>query len=150
MVPLSSHKVSRVSWYFGSTRMIFSFKYRAVTFFGSSFQSSSSRSHQFLYCVQNPILDNQDGLGSSPFARHYLGNRVFFLFLRVLRCFSSPGSPLYTMDSCTNTQTLLCVSFLIRRSSAQRLLAPPRSLSQLTTSFIGSQRQGIHPTLFIT
>ena len=31
------------------------------------------------------------GLGSSPFARRYLGNRGFFLFLRVLRCFSSPG-----------------------------------------------------------
>ena len=31
------------------------------------------------------------GLGSSPFARHYLGNRSLFLFLRVLRCFSSPG-----------------------------------------------------------
>ena len=33
------------------------------------------------------------GLGSFPFARRYLGNRCFFLFLRVLRCFSSPGSP---------------------------------------------------------
>ena len=31
------------------------------------------------------------GLGSFPFARRYLGNRLFFLFLRVLRCFSSPG-----------------------------------------------------------
>ena len=31
------------------------------------------------------------GLGCFPFARRYLGNRVFFLFLRVLRCFSSPG-----------------------------------------------------------
>ena len=29
------------------------------------------------------------GLGSSPFARHYSGNRYFFLFLQVLRCFSS-------------------------------------------------------------
>ena len=29
------------------------------------------------------------GLGSSPFARHYWGNRVYFLFLQVLRCFSS-------------------------------------------------------------
>jgi hypothetical protein len=36
------------------------------------------------------------GLGSSPFARRYLGNRCFFLFLRVLRCFSSPGYLLYT------------------------------------------------------
>ena len=33
------------------------------------------------------------GLGSFHFARRYFGNRVFFLFLRVLRCFSSPGSP---------------------------------------------------------
>ena len=33
------------------------------------------------------------GLGSCAFARHYLRNRCYFLFLRVLRCFSSPGSP---------------------------------------------------------
>ena len=30
------------------------------------------------------------GLASFPFARRYLENRCFFLFLRVLRCFSSP------------------------------------------------------------
>ena len=30
------------------------------------------------------------GLASFPFARRYLGNRCFFLFLRLLRCFSSP------------------------------------------------------------
>ena len=33
------------------------------------------------------------GLGSSPFARHYWGNHCCFLFLGVLRCFSSPRSP---------------------------------------------------------
>ena len=33
------------------------------------------------------------GLGSFPFARHYLGNHCYFLFLRVLRCFSSPRLP---------------------------------------------------------
>ena len=37
-------------------------------------------------------------LGSFPFARRYSGNRCFFLFLRVLRCFSSPGSLPYVMD----------------------------------------------------
>ena len=37
-------------------------------------------------------------MGSFPFARRYLGNRVFFLLLRLLRCFSSPGSPPYVMD----------------------------------------------------
>ena len=35
----------------------------------------------------------RSGLGSSHFARRYFGNRCFFLFLRLLRCFSSPGSP---------------------------------------------------------
>ena len=32
-------------------------------------------------------------LGSTPFARRYLEYRGFFLFLGVLRCFSSPGIP---------------------------------------------------------
>ena len=32
------------------------------------------------------------GLGCSRFARRYSGNRCLFLLLRVLRCFSSPGS----------------------------------------------------------
>ncbi len=36
------------------------------------------------------------GLASFPFARRYLGNHFCFLFLRVLRCFSSPRSPLMT------------------------------------------------------
>ncbi len=30
------------------------------------------------------------GLGFSPFARRYSGNRDFFLFLGVLRCVTSP------------------------------------------------------------
>ena len=38
------------------------------------------------------------GLGSSDFARRYFRNRCFFLFLRLLRCFSSPGSPPCVMD----------------------------------------------------
>ena len=46
------------------------------------------------------------GLGCSAFARRYLRNRVFFLFLRVLRCFSSPGSPPCAMDSRMDTQGL--------------------------------------------
>src|SRR5690554_896721 len=41
------------------------------------------------------------GLGSSRFARRYWGNRFFFLFLRVLRCFSSPGLPSSTYEFST-------------------------------------------------
>ena len=38
------------------------------------------------------LTPDYSGLGSFPFARHYSGNRGFFLFLWVLRCFSSPRS----------------------------------------------------------
>ena len=36
------------------------------------------------------------------------------------------------------------VGFPIRKSADQKLFAPPHSLSQRITSFIASQRQGIH------
>ena len=42
------------------------------------------------------------GLGSFPFARRYSENRFFFLFLSLLRCFSSGGSlciPMYSVYS---------------------------------------------------
>ncbi len=35
----------------------------------------------------------------SPFARRYSGNHCCFLFLRVLRCFSSPGTSPFRDDS---------------------------------------------------
>ncbi len=38
------------------------------------------------------------GLGSPGFARRYSRVRCFFLFLRLLRCFSSPGLPPCVMD----------------------------------------------------
>ena len=53
---------------------------------------------QMNYAVRTPKCTHS-GLASFPFARRYLGNRCFFLFLRLLRCFSSPGSPPYVMDS---------------------------------------------------
>ena len=36
---------------------------------------------------------NMNGLGYSPFARHYWGNHCYFLFLQVLRCFTSLRTP---------------------------------------------------------
>ena len=41
------------------------------------------------------------------------------------------------------------VGFPIRISPDQWIFAPPRSFSQLVTSFIGSQCQGIHPAPFM-
>ena len=48
------------------------------------------------YSVRNPYGITTIGLASFPFARRYLGNRCFFLLLRLLRCFSSAGIPPYT------------------------------------------------------
>ena len=46
-----------------------------------------------VYCGPNPMCITTHGLGSSYFARHYSRNRFLFLFLWVLRCFSSPRWP---------------------------------------------------------
>jgi hypothetical protein len=91
----ASHGVSRVPWYSGSILKILLFTYRAITFYGRPFQTSSVKQPLRLWTVRNP-QSKRLGLGSSPFARRYLGNRWFFLFLRVLRCFSSPGLSSYT------------------------------------------------------
>ena len=47
----------------------------------------------YVAVLQPRLCRNIIGLGSSAFARHYLRNHCYFLFLRVLRCFSSPGWP---------------------------------------------------------
>ena len=39
----------------------------------------------------NPESASGLGLGCSHFARRYSGNRILFLFLRLLRCFNSAG-----------------------------------------------------------
>ena len=83
------------------------------------------------------------GLGSSDFARHYFRNHYCFLFLRVLRCFSSPGSPHAPIYSVHDNAMLLALSSLIRISADHRIFAPPRSFSQLVTSFFGAMYQGI-------
>ena len=53
---------------------------------------------EIAYAVRTPKCTHF-GLGSSAFARRYLRNHCYFLFLRLLRCFSSPGSRRIPMDS---------------------------------------------------
>ena len=90
------------------------------------------------------------GLGSSPFARRYLENHCCFLFLRVLRCFSSPRSLPYLMYWDKDTYALPYVGSPIRTSAGLWICAPHRSFSQLITSFVGSQCQGIPLMLLLT
>ena len=56
----------------------------------SNFPDRSARDASCDLAVLLPRRRLDDaGLGYSPFARHYWGNHVCFLFLQVLRCFSS-------------------------------------------------------------
>ena len=93
MVPHPSHKVPRVPN---------GFAYGALTPSGRPSQAVRLPLGT-LMAVHTPGCTHP-GLGCSAFARRYLRNRVFFLFLRVLRCFSSPGSPPCVMDWRMNTQ----------------------------------------------
>ena len=92
------------------------------------------------------ICRNIHGLGSIPFARHYLGYRSFFLFLQVLRCFSSLRLPhLYRWSHAFNMG-----GCPIRISPDLVSFANPRSFSQLSTSFFALRSLGILHSPFVT
>ena len=68
--------------------------YRIVTFYDETFQTLPFRIRIPRRGPTTPqVRRHTGGLGSSPVARHYWGNHCYFLFLEVLRCFSSLGSP---------------------------------------------------------
>ncbi len=136
MVPLTSHKVSRVSWYSGSCSVSSAFTYGAFTLFG---RLSQNRSVSFRESFMQSVTPEctHSGLGSSAFARRYLQNRVFFLFLRVLRCFSSPGSLPYVMDWRMDDRGVLCRVSPFRDLRIKGYLLLPeayRSLSRLSSA----------------
>ena len=80
-----------------------------------------------------------------PFRSPLLWESNFFLFLRVLRCFTSPRSLPQTYifsKGISRHYPGWVAPFGHPRIKAR--LAAPRGFSQLTTSFIASWRQGIH------
>ena len=89
---------------------------------------------------------NMDGLGCSPFARHYWGNHCLFSFPAGTKMFQFPALA-SSIDGCHLFKMTGCP---IRRFTDQRLFAPPRDLSQLITSFIASESQGIRHAPFFT
>ena len=78
--------------------------------------------------------------GLIRFRSPLLTESLRFLFLRVLRCFSSPGLLSLRSDM---SSTPGCP---IRTSADQFVCADPRSFSQLTASFFASESLGIRHT----
>ena len=135
MVPPPSRKVSRVSRYSGSFPSASAFMYGAFTLSGRPFQAVPLTSADYVE-VRTPECTHS-GLGSSHFARRYFGNRCFFLFLSLLRCFSSGGSPSYVMDWRMSTWSLsMWVSPFRNLRIKGYLLLPEayRSLSRLSSA----------------
>ena len=89
MVPAVSDRIPRAPPYSGSLRPHQPCLYGTVTPYGVPFQVLPVRLMFLSEVLQPRRCRNSTGLGSFPFARHYSGNRSFFLFLQVLRCFSS-------------------------------------------------------------
>ena len=137
MVPPASHRVPRVRWYSGYCLLKILFVYRTLTYYGLPSQTVLL-TNSITYAVLNPQCIATSGLASFPFARRYLENRCFFLFLRLLRCFSSAGIPPYGYVFTAQYLSIAQVGSPIRKSADQYLFTVPRSLSQLVTSFFGS------------
>ena len=109
MVPAHSYEIPRVSYYSGYYHVGSFFAYQTFTIYGLLFQVILLNLPNQL-CSPNPKSITTSGLASSSFARHYSRNRFFFLFLQVLRCFSSLRSPqtnYFTHSQITNLFTLV-------------------------------------------
>ena len=95
MVLPDSNGISRVPPYSGSTPEETLFRLQGCYLLRRTFPDPSSK--VFLCNSRKSVLQPQRdmlfGLGCFRFARRYSGNRICFLFLQVLRCFSSLGMP---------------------------------------------------------
>ena len=75
--------------------------------------------------------------GLIRFRSPLLTESILFLFLRLLRCFTSPGIACPSLfHSGRDDGALPPPGYPIRKSPDQSVFATPRSLSQLITSFI--------------
>lgn len=90
MGPADSRRITRVPRYSGSCPNDSDFAYRTLTSYGPTFQKVPLVIVIRRGIPTTPLLPcDSNGLGSSPVARRYWGNHSYFLFLPLLRCFSS-------------------------------------------------------------
>ena len=147
MVAAVSDRIPRVPPYSGTTPERIKFPVRAFHPLRTVFPVLFRFLMRFPWMALQPRTRlDAPGLGSSPFDRHYSGNRSFFLFLQVLRCFSS----LRSLRLLSRFRPFRPEGFPIRTCADQFLFADPRAFSQLTTSFLASRSPGIPRSLFFT
>ena len=123
------------------------FRYGPFTLYGRIFQTVLLTSPTVM-TVRTPACTHA-GLGSFHFARRYFGNRCFFLFLSLLRCFSSGGSQPAPMDSVQVDRSLSCQVSPFRNLRVKGYLlltAAYRSLSRLSSA-LSAKASTLRPSL---
>ena len=146
MVPAHSIKVSRVSMYSGSRLVTLPFAYGAFTLSGWLSQNHSAK-------VCESIMRSEPRSARTPVWPLSISLAAT---LEIEFSFSSSGYldvsvhrvPFHTLWIGVWIHEVAHVGFPIQISADRWIFAPPRSFSQLITSFFGSQCQGIHPALF--
>ncbi len=98
MVPACSRKIPRASRYSGFRLPSPGLRVRGARPVSPALPKRFHCPSYGILAVLTPGCTHP-GLGSSGFARRYFRNHCCFLLLRLLRCFSSPGSPRTAMDS---------------------------------------------------
>lgn len=146
MVPADSHKASPTTWYSGYCYRQYILHLRDYHLLWYFFPKASVCILFHIAVLQPFDGHNHRSLGYSLFARHYLGNHNCFLFLQVLRCFSSLGF----LSAKQNFTPSAWRVFLFGDLRIASYSALPRSLSQLITSFIVFESQGILHALLVT
>jgi hypothetical protein len=122
------------------------FVYGTITRYGPTFQRGSTTHTDSTSWSYNPGCAETPPVWAFPFSLATTrGITTCFLFLQVLRCFSSLGSLPF--------QGIQPSAGWVAPFGDPRITghyAPPRGLSQPIASFIASESQGIHRTPLVT
>src|SRR5690625_4583762 len=119
----------------------FLFDYRAITFYGWSFQTDSSKEflcNSYVECPTTPEIKDF-WFGLFPVRSPLLRKSIFLSFPLGTKMFQFPRyAPCILLDSDTSTAPLRTVDFPIRKSPVQCLLTARRCISVIVPSIIGS------------
>ena len=133
MVPADSHKASPTSRYSGYHYLNITYPYAALMLYGRVSHPVPVLFSIHVVVLQPQLCRNIAGLGFFPFARHYSGNHCCFLFLCLLRCFSSARS------LSDYSEYPICIGWVspfryLRINSYLPIPAAYRSLSRLSSA----------------
>ena len=127
---------------------LFSFVYGAVTLYGLTFQNGSTTLQIYHSRMHSPTtpLPYRQRFGLIPFRSPLL--RESFLFLRLLRCFSSPRSLCYSMCSSNSARALTPGGFphsdILGYSVCTQLPEAYRSVPRPSSAF-GAKASTVRP-----